>query len=77
MLFRSINIEQFKAAFLATSKKRNSVQLVTEGNKILKEIVDSGVMQGLWKSYQKKFSYAEDISWKMVMDSIEKLFAKI
>lgn len=73
----AINIEQFKAAFLATSKKRNSVQLVTEGNKILKEIVDSGVMQGLWKSYQKKFSYAEDISWKMVMDSIEKLFAKI
>ncbi len=73
----AINIEQFKAAFLATSKKRNSVQLVAEGNKILKEIVDSGVMQGLWKSYQKKFSYAEDISWKMVMDSIEKLFAKI
>ena len=59
----AINIEQFKAAFLATSKKRNSVQLVTEGNKILKEIVDSGVMQGLWKSYQKKFSYAEDINY--------------
>ena len=70
----AMNIEQFKAAFLATSKKRNSIQLITEGNRILKELADSEVMQGLWKSYQKKFSYAEDISWEMVMDSIEKLF---
>lgn len=70
----AMNMEQFKAAFLATSKKRNSIQLITEGNRILKEIVDSEVMQGLWKSYQKKFSYAEDISWEMVMDSSEKLF---
>lgn len=70
----AMNMEQFKAAFLATSKKRNSIQLITEGNRILKEIADSEVMPGLWKSYQKKFSYAEDISWEMVMDSIEKLF---
>ena len=70
----AMNMEQFKAAFLATSKKRNSIQLITEGNRILKEIAESEVMQGLWKSYQKKFSYAEDISWEMVMDSIEKLF---
>lgn len=70
----AMNMEQFKAAFLATSKKRNSIQLITEGNRILKEIADSEVMHGLWKSYQKKFSYAEDISWEMVMDSIEKLF---
>lgn len=73
----AINMEQFKTAFLATSKKRNSVQLIADGNRILKEIEDSEVMQGLWKSYQKKFSYAEDISWKRVMDSIEKLFTKV
>lgn len=72
-----INMEQFKAAFLATSEKRNSVQLIADGNRILKEIENSEVMQGLWKSYQKKFSYAEDISWKMVMDSIKKLFTKV
>lgn len=69
-----INREQFKEAFLATSKKRNSIQQIAEGNRILKEIEDSEVMQELWKGYQKKFSYAEDISWRMVMDSIEKLF---
>lgn len=73
----SINMEQLKEAFLATSKKRNSVQLIADGNRILKEIENSEVMQRLWKSYQKKFSYAEDISWKMVMDSIEKLFPQI
>lgn len=69
-----INREQFKEAFLATSKKRNSIQQIAEGNRILKEIEDSEVMQELWKGYQKKFSYAEDISWRVVMDSIEKLF---
>ena len=72
-----INMEQFKAAFLATSKKRNSIQLIVEGNRILKEIEDSEIMQELWKGYQKKFSYAEDISWRMVMDSIEKLFEQV
>lgn len=72
-----INMEQFKAAFLATSKKRNSVQLIDDGNRILKEIEDSEVMQGLWKNYQKKFSYAEDISWGMVMGYIEKLFVEV
>lgn len=72
-----INMEQFRTAFLATSKKRNSVQLIADGNRILKEIVDSEVMQGLWQSYQKKFGYAEDITWEMIMDSIEKLFAEV
>ena len=61
----------------SNKQKGNSIQLIAEGNKILKEIVDSEVMHRLWKSYQKKFSYAEDISWEMVMDSIEKLFAEV
>ena len=30
----AISMEQFKAAFLATCKKRNSIQLIAEGNKI-------------------------------------------
>lgn len=72
-----INIKQFKEAFLATSKKRHSVQLIADGNRVLKEVMDSKVMQGLWKSYQKKFNYAEDITWEMVMDSVEKLFEKV
>ncbi len=72
-----INMEQCKEAFLATSKKRNSVQLAADGSRILTEITESEIMKGLWKNYQKKFSYAEDISWEMVMDSIEKLFTKV
>ena len=35
----AISMEQFKAAFLATCKKRNSIQLIAEGNKILKELL--------------------------------------
>ena len=35
----AISMEQFKAAFLATCKKRNSIQLIAEGHKILKELL--------------------------------------
>ena len=35
----AISMEQFKAAFLATCKKRNSIQLLAYGNKILKELL--------------------------------------
>ena len=35
----AISMEQFKAAFLATCKKRNYIQLIAEGNKILKELL--------------------------------------
>ena len=35
----AISMEQFKAAFLATCKKRSSIQLIAEGNKILKELL--------------------------------------
>lgn len=44
---------------------------------MLNEIAKSEVMQGLWKSYQKKFSYAKDITWEMVIGSVENLFVKL
>ncbi len=73
----AINMEQFKKAFSATSKKRNSMHLIADGSRILNEIAENEVMQGLWEKYQKKFGYAEDITWEMVMRSIEKLFEEV
>lgn len=75
--FNTINMEQFQRAFTATSMKRNSIQLMQDGNDILQEISESEIMQNLWKNYQRKFSYAEDISWKQIMEAIQSLFCKI
>ncbi len=72
----AIDMEHFKKAVWATSEKRNTKQLMQEGTLILQEITESKDMQNLWKNYQIKFSYAEDISWEMIMESIKFLYKK-
>lgn len=69
-----IDIEQFSKALLATGIKRDSVQLLEDGQQILQEIRESEEMQTLWKNYQKKFVYAEGVTWDSVMQAITSLF---
>lgn len=69
-----IDMEQFQQAFSATSIKRNSIRLMQDGERILQEISESKTMQDLWKNYQKKFSYAEGISWDIIMQAIIVLY---
>ena len=69
--------ESLKAAFMATCKKRYSQHILTDGTAILKEIEESLEMQKLWLNYQKKFDYADGISWEDVMDSTKHLFAVV
>ena len=71
---QSISPATLKAAFAATCAKRNSAFLLVDSSKILSEIETSLDMQKLWLNYQKKFSYANDISWETVMQSIRDLF---
>lgn len=62
-----------RAAFLATCKKRSSQFVLSDGLNILQEIETSPEMQQLWSNYQRKYDYAEDISWKNVISSIRVL----
>lgn len=55
-------------ALLATAKKRETEYHLNDAQEIFDEIQNDSNMQKLWKSYQKKFSYASDISWEMVME---------
>lgn len=71
-----IDIEQFCKALLATGIKRDSVKLMEDGEQILQEIRESEEMQALWKNYQKKFVYAEDVTWDSVMQAITSLFGQ-
>lgn len=64
-------------AFAATCRERNSVFLIPEGEYILEEVRDSVTMQKLWSNYQKKFRYAENLSWEMVMENIIRLYKKV
>lgn len=71
-----IDFNRLKEAFAATCQKRKSQTVAINGITILNEISDNQSMKELWQRYQQKFSYAEEISWDMVMKSVINLHLK-
>lgn len=61
-------------ALQATARKRETEYHLKDAQEIFDEVQSDGGMEKLWKSYQKKFSYATDISWKMAMESVRELY---
>lgn len=61
-------------ALQATARKRETEYHLKDAEKIFEEVQEDSGMEKLWKVYQKKFSYAAGISWKMVMESVRKLY---
>lgn len=63
-------------ALNATAKKRGAGQYLQDSADVFDEVENDAVMQKLWQSYQKKFSYASEISWEEVMQSVRVLYRK-
>lgn len=61
-------------ALQATARKRETEYHLKDAQEIFDEVQEDLGMENLWKSYQKKFSYAADISWKMAMESVRELY---
>ena len=70
----TLNGKVLGEALLATAKKRETEYHLNDAQEIFDEIQNDFNMQKLWKSYQKKFSYAADLSWHTVMESIRSLY---
>lgn len=70
----SLNQEVLHDALFATAKKRGSTERIKEAEKVFNDVEESEVMKGLWASYQKKFTYACDVQWKMVMETVKKIY---
>ncbi|MCD7818797.1 MAG: nucleotidyl transferase AbiEii/AbiGii toxin family protein [Lachnospiraceae bacterium] len=66
-----------RQALAATSHNRQSEHMLLEGDEILKEVETSPIMQKLWESYRKKFSYVSDIEWTDVMSSVCNLYSMV
>lgn len=73
----TLDYELFGRAINATAQKRGSTHFFSEASEIFEEIYHNEEMQKLWISYQKKFSYASDISWEEVMRAVFELYNKI
>lgn len=70
----SLNREVLHDALIATSKKRGSTERVQEAEKVFEDVLESTVMQNLWESYQKKFTYASDIQWEKVIGTVRTIY---
>jgi len=70
----TLNTKILGEALQATARKRETEYHFKDAEEIFKEVQNDSYMEKLWKSYQKKFSYAADVSWEMVMDSVRELY---
>ena len=66
---QDIDADVLKKAFEATCKKRSTENLKEEAPKIMAAVSDDAQLHTLWKSYQKKYPYAADISYEDIMES--------
>ena len=66
-------------ALVATARKRGTLEQINSGDRREKfdEREISSVMENLWKTYQKNYSYAADISWHTIMKSICTLYGSM
>mgnify|MGYP000408817527 FL=1 len=70
----SLSAPVLRDALAATAKKRGTLLQMQKAEAIFDEVEESPVMEKLWQSYQKNYSYAADLSWHTVMDSIRALY---
>ena len=73
----AINYEDLAKALEATSRKRESYELLSNPGYILEQIKsDNGLMEQ-WGIYQRKYDYAADYNWEDIVKNTERLFEKL
>ena len=73
----SINVSDLREALEATSRKRESHELMADWEHILKQIREDVGLMGQWERYQRKYDYAADYGWEDIVGNIEKLFGRM
>lgn len=71
----TLNAQFLHDALLATARKRETEGHLAEAKEVFAEVEDSPVMQQLWTAYRKKFSYAADLEWNIVMKAVRILYS--
>lgn len=65
--------EVYKEALKATAQHRGTTEQISDIAGILKQISESNDLKKMWSKYQKKFTYASDISYEDVLEVLKKL----
>ena len=70
-----LNAQILHDALLTTARKRETEGHLAEAKEVFAEVEGSPVMQQLWTAYRKKFSYAADLEWNIVMKAVRILYS--
>lgn len=68
-----LNESDLYTAIKNTFEKRETSRDIKEWHLIIQENETNLEMQELWNNYQKRFEYAENISWNNIIESINEL----
>lgn len=66
--------EVLREALQATAMKRGTENHLKDAKEIFEEVQNDVGMQKFWGSYQKKFSYAAEMSWEEVMRTVKEVY---
>ena len=66
-----------KRAFLATSSKRNTTELIPDFRNILMTVESDEAMRRQWENYRKESFFIGELTWNEVMESVKLLVDSI
>ena len=69
-----IDLSVLKEALIGTAKSRGTFKVIQNGDEIIEEVLNSEVMSNNWKKYRNKYSYASDLSWTQIGDSVKAIW---
>jgi len=74
---KTIDTEILKTAFIATSIKRNTTDLISDFQGILFQVLTDDTMRAQWDSFRRSSFFVGKLSWDEVMMSVKELVENI
>lgn len=63
----------FRQAMQATAAHRGTTEQIADTARILKNISESDALRRMWEQYRKTFSYAQGISFEMIVEALSQI----
>jgi len=73
---QAFDLDLFNAALRRTVEKRGTAEQMADTADVIQTVANSSIMLDLWQRYQKRFTYASDVSWDEVIGSLSGLAQK-
>lgn len=70
---KSMDTAVFNAAFMATSRKRETTEMISRLDDILAAVRNESIMKEMWDKYRRDNFFVGDISWEDVNESVLEL----